>query len=116
MWNYIHIDGVVPENGSEIEFQSKTPRFRGTLGSTGTCNVGCRNSSELLGLSRHPSDGSIGFIPESCSVGIEGRHCRLEGAGETYCESLRLRVPCTETSAWIEPTAPSSMSSVYPLF
>jgi hypothetical protein len=109
--DYIHIDDGVPTNGSGIEFQSKTPRFMGKLELTGTCSIGCRNSSGSGG-----SDGGMRFVSECRLKGTGRWRCRLEGAGETHCESLRLRIPCTETSVWIEPAASSSVSSIYPLF
>ena len=113
VWNNIHIDGTVPANGSQIDFQSKTSIFKGVSGSTGTCSVGCRNRSGSVCLSWHPSDGGVGFVPECRLDGMEGRHCRLEGAGETHCGSFRLRVPCTGTSVCIESRAPSRVPSVY---
>ena len=112
--DYIHIDDV-PTNGSGIEFQSKTTRFTGKSELTGTCSMGCRNSSGSGGLSRHSSDGGVRSAPECRLKGIERWRCRLEGAGETHCESLRLRIPCTETSVCIEPAVSSSVSST-PLF
>ena len=104
---YVHIDGADPTNGSENEFQSKTPRSTGVSESREPCNVGCGNSSGSGGpwgrdRSRYPSDGGVGLIPQCPSEEIEGRRCRFEGDGETHCESLRLRTPCTETSVCIE--------------
>ena len=60
----IHIDDAVPTNGSGIEFQSKTTRFMGKSELTGTCGMGCRNSSGSGGLSRYSSDGGVKFVPE----------------------------------------------------
>lgn len=111
--DYIHIDDAVSADGSQIEFQSKTPKSRGMSG-TRACNVGCRNAS--MGLSRHPSDDGVEFIPKCCNEGVEGQRCRLEGAGETHCESLRLRVSCARTSVCIGHTVLSGVSSMYPLF
>ena len=113
---YIHIDDTVPANGSGIEFQSKTPRFTGKSESTGTCSIDCRDSSGSVGPPRYSSDDSVEFVPECRSEGIERGRCRLVGACETQCESLRLRIPWTKTSVCIEPTAPSKVFSIYPLF
>lgn len=113
--DYTPIDDAVPADGSQIEFQSKTSKFT-VISGTGACSVGCGNASKLVGLSRHPSDGGVGFAPKCCVEVIEGQHCRLEGANETHCESLRLRFPCTETSVCIGPMVPSSVSSMFPLF
>lgn len=114
--DYIHIDDAVPTKGSEIEFQSKTPRFTGISKSTGTCSVGCRNSSGSVGLPRNPSDGGVKFVPERRLEGKERQRWSLKGSGETHCESFRLRIPCSERSVCIEPTAPSDVSSTYSLF
>ena len=100
---YVHIGGTDPTNGSEIEFQSKTPRSMGMSVSRGTCSVGCGDSSGSGGLpwgkdrSWYPSDGGVGSVAEFPSEEIEGWRCRLEADGETLCESLRLRVACTGT-------------------
>ena len=112
--DYIHIDGAVPADGSQIEFQSKTSKFAEISG-TGACGVGCGNAFKSADVSLHASDGSVGFIPECCVEGIEGQRCRLEGADKTHCESLRLRFTCTGTSVCIGPTALSSATSIYPL-
>ena len=101
--DYVHIDGADSTNGSGIQFQSKTPRSKGMLESRGACSVGCGNSAGSGGLpwgrdrSRYPSNGGVGFVTEFPSEEIEGLHCRLEGDGETHCESLRLRFPCSGT-------------------
>ena len=101
--DYVHIDGADPTNGSEIEFQSKTPMSTGMSESRGTRNVGGGNSFGSRGLpwgrdrSRYPSNGGVGFVTKFPSEERGGRRCRLEGNGETHCESLRLRIPCTGT-------------------
>jgi hypothetical protein len=101
--DYVHIDGADPTNGFGNKSQLKTPRSTGTSESRGTGNVGCGNSSGSGGLpwgrdkSRYPLNGGVGFVTMFPSEEIEGWRCRFEGDGETHCESLRLRIPCTGT-------------------
>ena len=122
--DYIPIDDAVAADGSEIQFQSKTPKFTGASGLTRTGSVGCRTSSKSEGLpwerdgSGHEWDDCIGFTVE-CPVGrIMERHCRLDGTSESLCESLRLRSPCVEKWVWGKLMAASRvswLSSAFPI-
>ena len=64
--------------------------------------------------SGHLLNDGVECIVQCLPVEIEGRHCRLEGIGETHCESLRLRTPYAEIWVCDELPAPSSVASPSP--
>ena len=117
--NYIHKGGAVAVNGSGIEFQSNTPNFIETSGLTEICSVDRGTSRSVCPpwnghRSGHLSNDGVGCAVQSRPMEVEGRHCRLEGVGETHCGSFRLRTPWAEIWVCSELIAPSGVASSGP--
>ena len=121
-WNsadYIHINDAVATDGSDIEFQSKTPKFTGASGLTRTGSVGSSRSEGLLwgrDRSGYEWDDDKGFTVGCPVGGLMKRHCLLECTSASLCESLRLRTPCIGTWVRGELTAYSGVSSLNEAF